>query len=110
MRDALEEKHGWVENPIENFDNASDYRIHAFHFLYTTKSRDAFRFQTASFQQVNHFEGTKALTTKVGLTHNMKNLVWQHDVDINEVFPQSYDLTDLQSEEFKDFLNEMKFG
>ena len=40
----------------------------------------------------------------------MKNLVWQHDVDINEVFPQSYDLTDLQSEEFKDFLNEMKFG
>ena len=40
----------------------------------------------------------------------MKNLVWQHDLDINEVFPQSYDLTDFESEEFKDFLSEMKFG
>lgn len=40
----------------------------------------------------------------------MKNLIWSHDVDINEVFPQGYDLTDFESEEFKDFLNEMKFG
>jgi len=40
----------------------------------------------------------------------MKHLVWQHDMDINEVFPQSYDLTDFESEEFKDFLSEMKFG
>lgn len=31
-------------------------------------------------------------------------------MDINEVFPQSYDLTDFESEEFKDFLAEMKFG
>ena len=59
---------------------------------------------------MNHFEGTKTLTTKVGLTHSMKNLVWQHDIDINEVFPQSYDLTDFESEEFKEFLYEMKFG
>jgi hypothetical protein len=50
------------------------------------------------------------LTTKVGLTHSMKNLIWNHDMDINEVFPQSYDLTDFESEEFKDFLGEMKFG
>lgn len=74
---------GWVENPVDNFEdlkNANDYRVHAFHFLYTTKSRDAARWQTASFQQVNHFEGTKSLTTKVGLTHNMKNLIWQYDM------------------------------
>ena len=109
VRDALV-RHGWVENPIKNYDDQDDYRVHAFHFLYTTKSRDAFKFQTANFQQLNHFEGTKTLTTKVGLTHNMKNLVWQHEMDINDVFPQSYDLTDFQSEEFKDFLNEFKFG
>lgn len=84
--------------------------MHAFHLLYTTKSRDTSRWQTASFQQINHFEGTKSLTTKVGLTHNMKNLVWQHFMDINDVFPQSYDLTDPSSEEFKDFLQEFKFG
>ena len=40
----------------------------------------------------------------------MKNLVWNSDLDINETFPQSYDLTDPNSEEFKDFLAEMKFG
>lgn len=100
LRDALAKKEGWVENPIANFEDLKDYRVHAFHFLYSTKSKDAFAFKTASFQQINHFQGTKALTTKVGLTHNMKNLVWQHDMDINEVFPQSYDLTDRESDEF----------
>jgi hypothetical protein len=44
MRDAFSQKHGWIENPIENFENPSDYRCHAFHFLYTTKSKDAFKF------------------------------------------------------------------
>jgi hypothetical protein len=43
MREALLKK-GWVENPIANFDNVNDYRVHAFHFLYTTKSKDAFKF------------------------------------------------------------------
>ena len=43
MRDALA-KQGWVENPIKDFENVNDYRVHAFHFLYTTKSRDAFKF------------------------------------------------------------------
>ena len=89
MRAALLAR-GYVENPIQSFEdvsNGSDYRVHAFHFLYTTKSRDATRWQTASFQQTNHFEGTKSLTTKVGLTHNMKNLVWQYQMEINDVFP-----------------------
>lgn len=31
-------------------------------------------------------------------------------MDINDVFPQSYDLTDPASEEFKDFMSEFKFG
>jgi len=44
MRDAMSKKHGWVENPIDNFDNSHDYRVHAFHFIYTTKSKDAFKF------------------------------------------------------------------
>ena len=106
----MSKRNDWVENSIDNLDNPNDYRTHAFHFAYTTKSRDVFKNATASFQLLNHFEGTKTLTTKVGLTHSMKNLVWQHDIDINEVFPQSYDLTDFESEEFKDFLFEMKFG
>jgi len=42
VRSAMIAK-GWVENPIDNFDNHNDYRVHAFHYIYTTKSRDAFR-------------------------------------------------------------------
>ena len=40
----------------------------------------------------------------------MKNLVWHHSIDIGELFPQSYDLSDLLSEEVKDFKEECKFG
>ena len=45
MRNALLAK-DWVENPVSSFEelpNTGDYRVHAFHFLYTTKSKDAFR-------------------------------------------------------------------
>jgi hypothetical protein len=43
MRDALVRK-GWVENPISNFEGPIDWKMYAFNFLYTTKSRDAFKF------------------------------------------------------------------
>lgn len=50
MRKGMARQEDWFENPVNNFENASDYRVHAFHFAYTTKSRDAFKYQTASFQ------------------------------------------------------------
>ena len=46
---------------------------------------------------------------KVGLTHNMKNLVLKHDMDISRVFPQSFDASGMNGEEFKDFLEDFKF-
>ena len=39
----------------------------------------------------------------------MKNLVWKHNRDIGRVFPQSFDISDPQSEEFKDFGEDFKF-
>ena len=39
----------------------------------------------------------------------MKNLVWRHNMDIGRVFPQSFDISDPTSEEFKDFREEFKF-
>jgi len=39
----------------------------------------------------------------------MKNLVWHNNIDINEIFPQSFDLSDLASEEVKDFKQSFKF-
>ena len=41
----------------------------------------------------------------------MKNLVWNFDlIDISNTFPQSFDLSDFQSEEMKNFREDMKFG
>ena len=39
----------------------------------------------------------------------MKNLVWRHNMDIGRVFPQSFDISDPTSEEFKDFREDFKF-
>jgi tubulin monoglycylase TTLL3/8 len=47
------------------------------------------------------------ITTKVGLTHSLKNLIWWNTVDINSFFPRSFDLTDM--EELEDFKNQFRF-
>ena len=39
----------------------------------------------------------------------MKNLIWRHNLDIGRVFPQSFDISDERSEEFKDFREDFKF-
>ena len=39
----------------------------------------------------------------------MKNLIWRQNIDIGRVFPQSFDISDPQSEEFKDFREDLKF-
>lgn len=83
-------KRGWVEHEHDKTVNEK-FKSNAFHYLYTTKAKDIFRISNlAASQHINHFEGTKALTTKVGLTHNMKNLIWRNDeaaLDIDAFFP-----------------------
>ena len=39
----------------------------------------------------------------------MKNLVWIYNMDIGRTFPQSFDISDANSEEFKDFREDFKF-
>jgi hypothetical protein len=86
-------RRGWVEHThsATGATHGSDkFKSNAFEFLYTTKAKDCFRIANlAASQHLNHFEGTKALTTKVGLTHNMKNLVWDKNgnLDIDAFFP-----------------------
>ena len=109
LRDYLNER-GMVEHEWQPKFDTDKFQITAWHFLYTTKSRDAFRIPLADWQFVNHILGSKALTTKVGLTHMMKNLIWQHDRDISETFPQSFDLSDLDSEETINFREDVKFN
>lgn len=114
LRDQLEER-GWVENEWEVEEDSDGEALPptvslAFDFLYARKASDVFRIPLAPHQQVNHIFGQKALTTKNGLTHSMKNLIWQHNLDIGRVFPQSFDVTSATSEEFKDFREDFKFG
>lgn len=59
---------------------------------------------------MNHIAGSKALTTKVGLTHTMNNLIWQYDRDISKTFPCSFDLSDTESEETLNFREDAKFN
>lgn len=42
MRESLL-KQGYFENNVKDFENQS-YKNHAFHLLYSTKSKDAFKF------------------------------------------------------------------
>jgi hypothetical protein len=78
---------GWVENDWEPRGEKDKFKSQAWDFFYPIKARDAFRIPVGPDQYINHIQGLKALTTKVGLTHNMKNLVWQHSIDIGEIFP-----------------------
>ncbi len=106
-------RRGWVEHEHDKNGVNDKFKSNAFHYLYTTKSKDIFRIPNLALSQyVNHFEGTKALTTKVGLTHNMKNLIWRHQdsgLDIDAFFPQSYDLSDLKGDEVKDFQEDYRY-
>lgn len=76
-------EHDWTEGE----DSKEDFSSQAFDFLYTIRGSDVYRIPLAPNQLVNHIFGENALTTKVGLTHNMKSLVWKHKMDIGKVFP-----------------------
>jgi len=55
---------------------------------------------------VNHFPKASAITTKVGLMTNLKNLIWFNNIDIETFFPRCYDLS--LEEECDDFNQEFK--
>lgn len=77
----------WVENDWQPKSEKDKFKSQAWDFFYPVKARDAFRIPLAPEQFINHIQGFKSLTTKVGLTHNMKNLVWEHSIDIGKIFP-----------------------
>jgi tubulin monoglycylase TTLL3/8 len=55
---------------------------------------------------VNHFNKAAAITTKVGLCHNLKNLIWFNNVDIDNFYPRCFDLA--IQEDLEDFIEEFK--
>ena len=55
---------------------------------------------------MNHFAKATSITTKVGLTHSLKNLIWFANVDIDTFYPRCFDMG--LPEEFDDFTQEFK--
>ena len=96
IRLALKNR-GWIENSEPN----SDF----FDFKWTLKHRDLKRERLRDYQIVNHFQRNGELSTKVGLMHNIKNLVWFSGTEIDHFQPNSYDLADI---EVADFVEEFK--
>ena len=97
VKDALKSR-GWVHN--------KDRESPCFDFLWTLKSVDVPHNQLSNHQIVNHFSTATSITTKVGLTHSLKNLIWFNAVDIDTFYPRCYDLA--IGEELDDFIAEFK--
>jgi len=97
VREALISR-GWVEN--------EDKKSCCFDLKWTVKIVDVEATILQEYQQVNHFPKTPLITSKVGLTHSLRNLFWFRNVDINTFYPRCFDLT--VNQEHHDFCQEFK--
>ena len=97
LKRALKRR-GWVEN--------KDHSSPCFDLKWTLKGKDLDHSQLTDGQIVNHFTKNAAITTKAGLCHNLKNLIWFNNIDIDTFFPRAFDLAD--PGELEDFKEEFK--
>eukprot|EP00930_Biecheleria_cincta_P032206 TRINITY_DN22354_c0_g1_i1.p1 TRINITY_DN22354_c0_g1~~TRINITY_DN22354_c0_g1_i1.p1 ORF type:complete len:1033 (-),score=239.44 TRINITY_DN22354_c0_g1_i1:11-3109(-) len=84
FRDALLAR-GWVENP----DKESP-----FFDLQWGMASDINHENLQQHQIVNHFCRNREITTKVGLTLNLRNSKYYSDVDIDAFYPRAFNLYD----------------
>eukprot|EP00929_Paragymnodinium_shiwhaense_P048042 TRINITY_DN24351_c0_g1_i1.p1 TRINITY_DN24351_c0_g1~~TRINITY_DN24351_c0_g1_i1.p1 ORF type:complete len:1087 (+),score=381.60 TRINITY_DN24351_c0_g1_i1:130-3390(+) len=84
LRDALFAR-GWVENP----DKES-----RFFDLKFGMGGDIHYESLLAHQIVNHYDKNREITTKSGLTQNLKNSRWFSDADMDEYYPRAFDLYD----------------
>jgi tubulin monoglycylase TTLL3/8 len=91
-------RRGWVENP--------DSRSPCFDLKFTLMSKDIDYGALTETQIVNHYERNTAITTKVGICKNLRNLIWFNNVDIDSFYPRCFDCND--ENDFEDFLEDFK--
>jgi hypothetical protein len=82
LRKALLSR-GWYENKEKDSP--------CFDLKWSLKCKDIDFKNLQEFQVVNHFNHGHELTTKIGISRNLKNLVWYTNVDIDTFFPRSFD-------------------
>ncbi|DBA05064.1 TPA: hypothetical protein N0F65_000752 [Lagenidium giganteum] len=85
IREELE-KRGWFFNQ----ERMSPF----FDLKWSLKSDDLKGIKLEKDQYVNHFFQNTAITTKVGLLHNLRSIVWHQSVDVDTLFPRAYDLNE----------------
>ena len=85
LKKALKER-GWFENPDRNSP--------VFDLKFAIKQSEVCNSEIQDYQIVNHFLKNNLITTKVGLCHSLKNLVWWNNVEIDSFFPKCFDLTE----------------
>ncbi len=97
IKKALKDR-GWVEN--------KDKDSCCFDLKWTLKTKDIDTNALLDHQIVNHFAKATSITTKVGLTHSLKNLIWFNNIDVDTFYPRCFDLG--LPEETDDFITDFK--
>jgi tubulin monoglycylase TTLL3/8 len=92
-------KNGWIENK----DPESIY----FDFKWGLRGKDINREMLQKYQVINHFQKNNEITTKVGICHNLKSLIWKEKVDVDTFYPLCYEMIQTQ---IGDFTDEFEFN
>lgn len=98
IRKALKLREGWHEN--------LDINSPCFDLKWTVRRKDINFDGLEDYQLCNHFDKSTMITTKVGLSHSLRNLIWFNSVDIDTFYPRCFDLVD--NSEREDFYTEFK--
>lgn len=77
---------GWVQNP--------DPSSPCFNMKWVLQSKECEYNSLQEDQIVNHFQKNGAITTKVGLSKNLRGLQWVAHMNSDDFYPKCYDLCD----------------
>ncbi|KAF4691320.1 Tubulin tyrosine ligase-like, member, variant 2, partial [Perkinsus olseni] len=92
-------RRGWVENLDSKSTN--------FDLKWTLNAKDIDYIALKDGQMANHFGRNREITTKTGLTSNLRNSYSVHNLtDMDDYYPRAYDLSDPQ--DVGDFILEYK--